>query len=320
MSFNYYIFIVAYCKIEEIIYMKKLKHYLPAAFVVLVPLFLFSAPAFSQDIKADDNSSRQKETVAAPVSEPAPVKETTQFIKDKTEVKAETIEKTIPSYRMRLKDILKEAEENIKKVDQEIEQQKVGERNKEREARVKEAFERGNALYKEGKSKEARAEWKKALDISKDPEMRGYLEAADKKSREEDRRLEEGKALAEKKMREEAKAREAEQREKERIEREAQRKQEAEAGEKARQEELEKKQEGKKARLEREASEKAAELKQDHYSEAENNMAAMLEKLDQAEAKEKARQEKLANREQEQESAPAQEEAQNKNKEEAKAE
>lgn len=79
-------------------------------------------------------------------------------------------------YTYDLKSLIETAQRNIKKVDDEIMRQEIDKRNEEREAQVVSYFERGNQLYKEGKLKEAKSEWEKAVNISKDPEMKDYIE------------------------------------------------------------------------------------------------------------------------------------------------
>jgi tetratricopeptide (TPR) repeat protein len=92
----------------------------------------------------------------------------------------------IKGYTYNLKRLLEKIEENIKKVDEEIEKVEIRRRNEEREAKVREHFERGNTLYREGKLKEAKGEWLRALEITKDPEMKEYIRKAEKRAKEEE--------------------------------------------------------------------------------------------------------------------------------------
>ena len=258
--------------------------------------FFIPAPAlFSQEITAS-KSSQQKQIT----SEVPPNIETPRIPESKIDIKSDAIGKSIPSYRMRLKDVLKEAEENIKKVDKELSEQEILARNQKREAQVVEACEHGNQLYKEGKLKEAKGEWDRALSISKDKEMRGYIEEAVRKAGEAARKLEtetrvrsekdrfeaqekvrlekntarkveaaarEAKAKAEAGAREKArlgrepgKKAEFEAQEKARLEKDAARKAEIEAGDGARE----------KVRIDREAAEKAeAAAKEKAHQESE---------------------------------------------------
>ena len=124
--------------------------------ITILSILLLPASLFSQEMEPDTNNDRQKEAVSAPTQQFMPKIETPAHALDKMEVSPGIIEKTIPSYRVHLKEILKEAEENIKKVDKEIVAGEIRARNEEREARIMEAFEKGNALYQEGDLKKAK--------------------------------------------------------------------------------------------------------------------------------------------------------------------
>ena len=115
----------------------------------------------------------------------------------------------IKGYTYNLKRLLEQAQENVKKIDEEIKQAEIRKRNEERETKVIEHFEKGNQLYQEGKLKEAKIEWQKALEVSQDPEIRDYIKESEKRAREEE--------LTRKKEEEERQRRlEVEQKEKER--------------------------------------------------------------------------------------------------------
>lgn len=86
-------------------------------------------------------------------------------------------------YTYNLKRLLELAQENIRRVDEEIIQTEVRKRNEGREARIKESFEKGNQLYQGGKLREAKKEWENAVAISKDPEMKSYIRESDKQAR-----------------------------------------------------------------------------------------------------------------------------------------
>lgn len=94
--------------------------------------------------------------------------------KEKIEISPEAVEKKMSSHAFNLKQLIKEAEKNIKKVDTQI-------RNQEREVTVRQHFEKGNQLYQEGKLKEAKKEWQEALSITKDPEMKEYIRQAQRR-------------------------------------------------------------------------------------------------------------------------------------------
>lgn len=92
--------------------------------------------------------------------------------------------RTERGYTYNLKQLIEQAEENIEKVDKQLEKREIRKRNEEREAKVREHFEKGNSLYKEGKLKEARQEWQKALEISKTPELEGYIRESVRRAKE----------------------------------------------------------------------------------------------------------------------------------------
>ncbi len=256
--------------------------------VLLVVFFLTSSPAslFSRDTSDKDNNPASSQDISVPKYS----SESTQIIKEKEVVPSEIIEKTIPSYRMRLKEILKKAEENIKKVDRDIKEAEIYKRNQGREQRSAEAFERGNQLYKNGKPEEAREEWNNALSISKDPEMRGYIEEAERRAGEKDRKIKEEDARKREDVRIERERQEAAVREKSRIEKEAAREAERISREKTREE---------KERLE--AEEREARRKTE--AEAEHQEAAQ---------REKARQEREVKRKQKEEDFRLEKEAREK--------
>lgn len=120
----------------------------------------------------------------------------------------------IRSYTLNLKQLVKEAEKNIKKVEGEIEEREIENCNRQREDEIRKHFERGNTLYKEGKLEEAKIEWQKALKISKDPEIRDYIRGSEKRAKQEE--LERRKKLKKKEERKRQKELGAEKKEKER--------------------------------------------------------------------------------------------------------
>ena len=139
------------------------------------------------------------------------VKEETSDKQEQDSSKEAQYRKTpeMKGYTYNIKRLLEEIEENLQKVDGEIEETEVRKRNEEREAKVLEHFERGNILYKEGKLKEAKKEWRKALKISKDSEMKDYIKESEKRLKKQE--------LARKKEEKERQRRlEAERKEKER--------------------------------------------------------------------------------------------------------
>ena len=127
---------------------------------------------------------------------------------EKLEIQPEAVAKTMPAYKFTLKQLIEEARRNILRVEEDIRQQEILERNKTREAEIREHFEKGNALYQEGKLKEAKKEWEEVLRITGDPEMKNYIRQAEKIARKED--LSRQKKEAEEKARLAAEAKEKE--------------------------------------------------------------------------------------------------------------
>ena len=157
-------------------------------------------------------------------------------------------------YTYNLKQLMEQTEKNIEKVDEKLKEQEIEKENQKRETEAREHFEKGNTLYEGGKLKEAKKEWQRALEITKDPQMKDYVRDSEKKARKEE--------LAQRKeQREKQRRLEAEQREKERLERERQKQLELEKKEKLRQQKEEK------ARLEREESEKQKQVERQKKEE-----------------------------------------------------
>ena len=88
----------------------------------------------------------------------------------------------VRAYSLNLKQLIEESKRNIRKVDKELRERDIRNRNKEREKRARKHFEAGNAFYKEGKLKEAKAEWMKVLEITNNPQMKSYIKKSLEKS------------------------------------------------------------------------------------------------------------------------------------------
>jgi tetratricopeptide (TPR) repeat protein len=99
-------------------------------------------------------------------------------------------EKEGRSYTLDFKRLIKQAEQNIKKVDEKLRKRVIESDNQEREAKAREYFEKGTTLYQEGKLEEAKEGWKKALELLKHPEMKDYIKENERRAREEEKRLE----------------------------------------------------------------------------------------------------------------------------------
>lgn len=250
--------------------------------VIIVVFFLIKGTLFAQEqevqkMKNDPVAAQEKEEIkveSAPTQKEEIKNEPQASQEEKTVEKLQFQEKpAIKGYTYNLKRLLEQAQENVKKIDEEIKQAEIKKCNEEREAKVIEHFEKGNQLYQEGKLKEAKEEWQKALEVSQDPEMREYIKESEKRAREEE--------LARKKEEQERQKRlEAEAKEKERLEKEKQKQLELEQKEKEHLEK-EKQKQLEAQRKEEERKQKEAELAK---KKAEQE-SARQEKLKQAELK-----------------------------------
>ena len=157
--------------------------------VIIVIFFLNRGTLFAQEQEAQEIKSRPQ----APLEIPNRPTGKTKFLtgqapaqEEKTMEKLQFQEKpAIKGYTYDLKRLLEQARENVKKIDEEIKQAEIKKRNEEREAKVREHFEKGNQLYQQVKLKEAKKEWQKALELSQDHEMRDYIKESEKRAREE---------------------------------------------------------------------------------------------------------------------------------------
>ena len=155
-------------------------------------------------------------------------------------------------YNINLQALIEQVRENVAKVDgelkkQELKKQELEGRIRRRAAEIREHFERGNVLYKEGKLKGAKQAWQKALEISEDPELKAYIVAGNAgKTKEQGRPQQEERYSRETRkekrakkirQRELAKQEQLEQREKKRLDREKQKQHAAEQKKKDRLEE-----------------------------------------------------------------------------------
>jgi hypothetical protein len=86
----------------------------------------------------------------------------------------------VKGFTYNLKRLLEVVREHIKKIDEEIKDGEIRKRNEEREARIREHFEKGNQFYAQGQLKEAKAEWLEVLEIAKEPEMKKYVHESHK--------------------------------------------------------------------------------------------------------------------------------------------
>jgi len=98
----------------------------------------------------------------------------------KIEISEKIIEKELPFYRYSIKELIEEVEKNIKKAEKGIVDEKLREKNLDRELAIRKHYIEGMYLYKHGKLEESRKEFLKALEISQDPEMEGYIKKSAK--------------------------------------------------------------------------------------------------------------------------------------------
>ena len=70
-------------------------------------------------------------------------------------------------YTYNLKKLMELAEKNIEMVDKALKEKEIEERNQKRATEARDYFEKGNALYKEGKLKEAKKAWQNSLRLSR---------------------------------------------------------------------------------------------------------------------------------------------------------
>ena len=95
--------------------------------------------------------------------------------KDIVEVDSQIIKDEIPYYKTSLKQLLQDAEKNIKKIDKDIADQQFLDTYKEKADTIREYIAKANNLKKEGNIQEAKRYYKMALEISKEPEMKKYM-------------------------------------------------------------------------------------------------------------------------------------------------
>ncbi|NQT22134.1 MAG: hypothetical protein HQ579_01710, partial [Candidatus Omnitrophica bacterium] len=84
-----------------------------------------------------------------------------------------------------LKDLVKKLERHLKSIDEEVKARLVFRRNVKREQELREYFQIANELYAKGDLEGAKKEWLKALEISKNREMRDYIQDSPEREKEE---------------------------------------------------------------------------------------------------------------------------------------
>ena len=120
-------------------------------------------------------SSEQKPVVEQ-TAEEAPVEgQPAEEEKIKIEISEKEIDARVPSLSKNLKDIIRDAEANIKRVDDQL-------KAEDNELGAKEHYDKGNTLYNEGKFEEAGKEWNSALGLAKELEFRKRIRGSLKRA------------------------------------------------------------------------------------------------------------------------------------------
>lgn len=158
-------------------------------------VFLFLTPSFSAE------EAKTNPPAEAQPANPEPVKpEGVTTAPPQITVPPKEISQLMPAQHLNLKQLIEEAQKNIKKVDAELEKQKVFEQNRKKELEARRHFEKGNKLFKQGKLLDAKKEWAQTLDMTQDKDFKGYMRQtlieADKEEAAKAKRLaEEKKAI-----------------------------------------------------------------------------------------------------------------------------
>jgi hypothetical protein len=116
-------------------------------------------------------SVEEKQVEGQPAEEKIVVEEE----KVKIEISEKEIASRVPSYKTDLKDIVREAEANIRKIDDAL-------KAEDAEKGAKEHYDKGTAFYNEGKFEEAGKEWNTALGLAKEREFRKCIRASLKRA------------------------------------------------------------------------------------------------------------------------------------------
>ncbi|MFH1753296.1 MAG: hypothetical protein ABH875_03840 [Candidatus Omnitrophota bacterium] len=138
-----------------------------------------------RDRKAADYRPERpvQSTGAANIKEPGKVSaaEKPEMVKVKIEISQQIIDRQMTAYKGNLKEIVKEADKNLKKIDGELKGQESGEA-------VTNHIKAADAYYAEGKIEEAKAEFKAAMVAASTPAMKKSIKekerALDKKAKE----------------------------------------------------------------------------------------------------------------------------------------
>lgn len=127
-----------------------------------------------------DVSSQQKPAEVQPAEgapvEGAPVEgQPVEEEKIKIEISEKEIDARVPSYKKNLKEIIRDADANIKRIDSQL-------KAEDNERGAKEHYDKGNAFYNEGKFEDAGKEWNSALGLAKELEFRKRIRGSLKRA------------------------------------------------------------------------------------------------------------------------------------------
>ncbi|MFH1847782.1 MAG: hypothetical protein ABH825_01020, partial [Candidatus Omnitrophota bacterium] len=148
------------------------------------PLSLCRAlPCPAQEAKNRAQAGTQQ---AAPEERALPEKQAPDNDEASISIEEDIIAQSMPSYMYSLKRLIGEAKKNIQRVEREIKQRSFFIKNLPTETKIRDHFEKGNELYEKGELKDARKEWDKALEITKEPEIKRYLEKSEEIAREQE--------------------------------------------------------------------------------------------------------------------------------------
>jgi TolA-binding protein len=148
--------------------------------------FVSSPFAFSDEVSAKNNAPAP--VAAAPaasaVVSPAPASSAPSPAAQKKSVppavkEADKDEQS--SYVYDLRKLIEKSKDNIKRVNEKIQEQAIYKRNQQREEKAREYYERAVQLFEEGKTNEARDLWEKSIKITEHPEMKDYIKGSERR-------------------------------------------------------------------------------------------------------------------------------------------
>jgi TolA-binding protein len=147
---------------------------------VIVPLFAFlflSSSIFAEETKTSDAGAS-----SAPAPAPVSVAANAATVAASPAVPAaDATSDEQSSYVYDLKKLIEKSKDNIKRVNEKIQEQAIYKRNQQREEKSREYYERAIQLFEEGKPDEAREYWEKSIKITEHPEMKNYIKGSEKR-------------------------------------------------------------------------------------------------------------------------------------------